>query len=64
VETELDFSSQRLGAGNAVFIANDISNMAALSSLNLAENSLCGLNKFGQGTYDASGNTYPLYHMP
>jgi hypothetical protein len=36
-ETELDFSSgQYLGAGDAVLIANDISDMGALTSLNLA----------------------------
>jgi hypothetical protein len=39
-ETELDFSKQRLGAGDAVIIANDISDMGALTSLNLASNSL------------------------
>jgi hypothetical protein len=39
-ETELDFSGQDLGAGDAVLIANDISDMGALSVLNLAENNL------------------------
>jgi hypothetical protein len=39
-ETELDFSSQDLGAGDAVLIANDISDMEALTSLNLASNRL------------------------
>jgi hypothetical protein len=39
-ETELDFSSQDLGAGDAVLIANDISDMGALTSLNLASNSI------------------------
>jgi hypothetical protein len=41
-ETELDFSSQNLGAGDAVLIANDISDMRALSVLNLASNSIGG----------------------
>jgi hypothetical protein len=39
-ETELDFSGQYLGAGDAVLIANDISDMRALTSLNLAQNDL------------------------
>jgi hypothetical protein len=56
VETELDFSSQLLGAGDAVLITNDISDTRALSSLNLASNCLCGLDKYGTGTFDASGN--------
>jgi hypothetical protein len=39
-ETELDFSGQGLDAGDAVLIANDISDMRAMTSLNLASNSL------------------------
>jgi Leucine-rich repeat (LRR) protein len=39
-ETELDFSGQDLRSGDAVLIANDISDMGALSSLNLAGNYL------------------------
>jgi hypothetical protein len=39
-DTELDFSGQYLDAGDAVLIANDISDMGALMSLNLANNSL------------------------
>jgi hypothetical protein len=41
-KTELDFSGQRLGAGDAVLIANDISDMGAILVLNLAN------NNFGQ----------------
>jgi hypothetical protein len=64
-ETELDFSGQDLNAGDAVLIANDISDMGALSSLNLAKNLLCGLDECGRGVFDASGNTSPLYaHIP
>jgi hypothetical protein len=37
-ETELDFSSQRLGAGDAALIANDISNMEALIKLDVSSN--------------------------
>ena len=40
-ETELDFSNQKLGAGDAVLIANDIrDNGAPLTSLDLASNHL------------------------
>jgi hypothetical protein len=39
-ETELDFSGQDLSAGDAVLIANDISDMGAMTSLSLASNSL------------------------
>jgi hypothetical protein len=41
-ETELDFSGQNLLAGDAMLIANDISNMRALSELNLANNAIGG----------------------
>jgi Ran GTPase-activating protein (RanGAP) involved in mRNA processing and transport len=40
-EKELDFSSQNLGAGDAVLIANDISDMWALSNVDISKNSLC-----------------------
>jgi hypothetical protein len=39
-EAMLDFSNQGLGPGDAVLIANDISNMGALTSLNLLKNSI------------------------
>jgi hypothetical protein len=39
-EATLDFSNQELGPGDAVLIANDISNMGALTSLNLSANDL------------------------
>jgi Ran GTPase-activating protein (RanGAP) involved in mRNA processing and transport len=39
-ETELDFSGQKLGAGDAVLIANDISNMRAISSVNVLFNDI------------------------
>jgi hypothetical protein len=119
-KTELDFSGQGLSAGDVMLIANDISDMGTLtslnmsanglkgaeagkalgdaiasntvlkeldisgvkygaefrrcdaeflqifsvglrdngtlSSLNLASNHLCGINEYGYGTYDASGN--------
>jgi Ran GTPase-activating protein (RanGAP) involved in mRNA processing and transport len=40
VETELDFSSQGLGAGDAVLIANDISDMGGLSIANVMGNKI------------------------
>jgi hypothetical protein len=39
-EATLDFSNQGLGPGDAVLIANDISDMGALTSLNLSSNYL------------------------
>ena len=39
-ETELDFSNQSLGAGDAVLIANDIRDNGALTLLNVSNNSL------------------------
>jgi hypothetical protein len=39
-ETELDFSDQNLGAGDAVLIANDISDMGAMTSLDMSKNGL------------------------
>jgi Leucine-rich repeat (LRR) protein len=39
-ETELEFSGQDLGAGDAVLITNDISNMGALTSLDISNNKL------------------------
>jgi hypothetical protein len=39
-ETELDFSSRRLRAGDAVLLASDIQDMGSLVSLNLANNNL------------------------
>jgi Ran GTPase-activating protein (RanGAP) involved in mRNA processing and transport len=39
-ETELDFSGRRLGAGDAVLIANDISDMGALTKFDISKNCL------------------------
>jgi hypothetical protein len=39
-ETELDFSGQYLRAGDAVLIANDISDMEALIKLDISNNSI------------------------
>jgi hypothetical protein len=42
-ETELDFSGQNLGAGDAVLIANDISDMRALAKLDISNNHIEGV---------------------
>jgi hypothetical protein len=42
-KTELDFSSQGLSAGDVVLIANDISDMGALTSLSVADNDIHGV---------------------
>jgi hypothetical protein len=41
-EAELDFSGQDLRAGDAVLIANDISDMGALTQLDISSNNLSG----------------------
>jgi hypothetical protein len=61
--TELDVSGSGFGAEGAKVVAQYISNNGALSSLNLASNCLCGIDKDGHGAYNASGNANPLYHM-
>jgi hypothetical protein len=40
-DATLDFSDQGLGPGDAVLIANDISDMRAMTSLNLSDNDIC-----------------------
>jgi hypothetical protein len=64
--TEADLSNKNLWMGGATIFAAWISykDNGALSSFNLAENCLCGINELGGGTFDASGNTHPLYHAP
>jgi Ran GTPase-activating protein (RanGAP) involved in mRNA processing and transport len=66
IMTELNLSSNYVtegGLSGVVALADAIPDMGALSSLNLAANRLCGIDEYGRGTYDASGNTHPLYHM-
>jgi hypothetical protein len=50
-ETELNFSSQRMGAGDAVLITNDIKENGGLLVLSLKDNSLCaaGTKALGEG---------------
>ena len=45
------------GPGFAQELAVGIKDNGGMTSLNLASNQLCGLNMFGKGTYDASGNS-------
>ena len=54
--TSLNLEDNNIGAEGAKTIANALqSGKAVLSSLNLADNALCGIEAYGQGTYDASG---------
>jgi hypothetical protein len=73
-ETELDMKGQKIGVEAAIMLAPEIAGNGALSSLNLAANCLCGIvnsidyagrgTTSSRGTYDASGNTTPLDHIP
>jgi hypothetical protein len=45
---------------NTPIIPNTFSDIRATKSLNLADNMLCGINKHGSGTYDASGKPLAL----
>ena len=56
-ETELDLSNKNLRAGCGVLVANEVKDNGALTSLNLSENELCGIDEDGYGEYDASGVT-------
>ena len=47
---ELDYSC-------VVALADGIKNSGALEVLDISNNALCGINKRGRGTYDASGVT-------
>jgi hypothetical protein len=61
--TELDVSGKNLGMEGALVVAEYLDGNGALSSLNLASNSLCGINpKNGDGIFDASGNARFDYH--
>ena len=54
-EAELDLHSCGLGPGDAKLLAPEILVVASLTSLNLADNILCGVDAFGRGTYSAEG---------
>jgi hypothetical protein len=54
-EIKLNFSSQNLGAGDAVLIANDISDMGVLTSLDISGNNLArGAYNRGEPYLDTS----------
>jgi Leucine-rich repeat (LRR) protein len=61
-ETELDFSGQYLNAGDAVLIANDISNMGALLSLSLKSNKLL-TKEVGRALAQALANNSTLKEL-
>ena len=50
-------SQNRLGAEGAEALAPALAANGALTSLNLGDNQLCGLDKYGDGTYSAEGIT-------
>ena len=53
--TTLDWSDKALHAGDAVGVAALLRLSAVLTSINLASNRLCGVDRRGRGTFDASG---------
>jgi Ran GTPase-activating protein (RanGAP) involved in mRNA processing and transport len=62
---ELDVSGNWRGGNGTGFaqeLAVGIKDNGALSSLNLASNFLCGIDQYGNGTHDASGNA--RFHYP
>jgi hypothetical protein len=59
-QTTADFSNQNLKPPDAILLASDLSQAvvtSALTSINLSNNVLCGVDKWGQGTYTAEGIT-------
>jgi hypothetical protein len=59
---ELNMSKTYMGPEGAKVLSLSLSGNGALSSLNLASNSLCGIDAHGNGTYDSSGNACFRYH--
>ncbi|KAK3282617.1 hypothetical protein CYMTET_9653 [Cymbomonas tetramitiformis] len=54
--TELDLSMKKIGVPGALVLGRLLVSNGSLNELYLDSNQLCGLNIFGEGTYDASGN--------
>ena len=50
-------SNNRLGAAGAAALAPALAANGALTSLDLSCNQLCGLDRYGRGTYTAEGIT-------
>ena len=55
-QKEANFQAQNLGPADAILISSDLVT-GSLTSLDLSKNQLCGLNKYGNGTYTADGIT-------
>ena len=55
--TKADLSGLRMGADDAAILANELPAKGALTSLNVSNNMLCGVDSYGFGTFDASGVT-------
>ena len=57
-QTEANLSGKRLTPGDAVLLAWELTTgyvSSSMTSINLASNELCGLDKRGRGTYDDTG---------
>ena len=55
--SEANLSGLRMDADDAVVLADELPAKGALTSLNVSNNNLVGLDKYGNGTYGASGVT-------
>lgn len=55
VLTELRLSRNRIGPDGARAIAEVVRVNSTLSILDLSENAICGIDRYGDGRYDASG---------
>ena len=55
--SELDLSGKGVGVPGALVLANLLPVTGGLTSLNLSDNQLCGLDHHGSGTYTAEGIT-------
>jgi hypothetical protein len=53
--TGADFSGLDMDSDGAIILASELPDKVALSSLNLASDCLCGFDKWGNGTFNASG---------
>merc|ERR1719424_2777585 len=55
--TELNLENKGVGVPGAIVLSKLLPSAAALTSLKLANNQLCGLDQFGEGTYTTEGIT-------
>ena len=53
----LNFGNNKIGPFGANALAAMVAVTGSLTSLNLGDNQLCGLDKYGDGTYSAEGIT-------